>query len=94
MTRSERADSRTRPKVFRTSTPMVQTLGELFPYQSVDHLTPVEHTAARPTSQQEEHRAKETSSSDDFTSPSVDQTKSSAEEAGMNRMFAKVQSLI
>ncbi|CAB4017540.1 Hypothetical predicted protein, partial [Paramuricea clavata] len=81
--RSKQADNITRQNMFRTSTPMIQS--DLPPVQGVDHLTPVhvEDTSATPTSQMEESKAKETSSSDDFVSPSSDSVvpKSSAEEA-------------
>jgi hypothetical protein len=55
------------------------------PVQGVDHLTPVhvEHTSATPTSQMEEFKAKKTSSSDDFVSPSLDlEVAKSSAEAG------------
>ena len=70
--------------MFRTSTPMIQS--DLPPVQGIDHLTPVhvEDTSATPTSQTEEFKAKETSSSDDFVTPTLDLVvpKSSAKEAG------------
>ena len=73
--------------MFRTSTPMIQSY--LSSSESVEHLTPVENNSTTSISGQSESVAKETSSSDNYVSPSVNLTVTKSpeeEETGENRM--------